>query len=92
MKEFLGKYKHWVIGAGVLLLLVCFFSDLNIFGYIKTQRRVNRLRSEVQRYERLIEDDSVFMHNLRHDDRFLEKYAREKHLMHAEGEQLFIIE
>lgn len=92
MKEFFKKYKKWVLGAAVFLLLVCFFSDLNIFGYIKTKGRVNRLHQEIERYEGIIAEDSIFMHHLRHDDRFLEKYAREKHLMHAEDEKLFIIE
>lgn len=92
MKDFFREYRKWILGALVLLLLVCFFADLNIFGYLKTSRRVNRLHQEIERYEAIIAEDSIFMHHLRNDDRFLEKYAREKHLMHAEDEQLFIIE
>lgn len=53
---------------------------------------MNNLNSEIERYEEIIAEDSVFMYNLKHDNRFLEKYAREKHLMHSEDEQLFIVE
>jgi cell division protein FtsB len=92
MKEFLRRYRLWVVSAGVLILLVCFFSDLNIFEYFATRRRVYRLQREIERYEEKITEDSLFMQRLRRDDEFLEKYAREKHLMHAEDEQLFIVE
>lgn len=92
MKEFLRKYKHWVIVAFLLLCLVCFFSDPNIFEFFRIRARVNNLNSEIERYEEIIAEDSVFMYNLKHDNRFLEKYAREKHLMHSEDEQLFIVE
>jgi cell division protein FtsB len=42
-------------------------------------------------YEELIARDSLFLEGLK-DDAFLEKYAREKHLMYADDEQLFVIE
>lgn len=91
-KEFLKKNVHWVGAALLLLLMVCFFSDVNIFGYFKTKRRVNNLHREMKHYRELIVEDSTFIYNLKTDDRFLEKYARERHLMHGESEQIFIIE
>ncbi len=92
MKEFLKKNAHWVGVAVLLLLMVCFFSDVNIFRYFKTKRRVDNLHREMEYYRERIAEDSTFIQNLRTDDRFLEKYARERHLMHAEDEQIFVIE
>ena len=92
MKEFLKKNAHWVGGAVLLLLMVGFFSDVNIFRYFKTKRRVDNLHREMEYYRERIAEDSTFIQNLRTDDRFLEKYARERHLMHAEDEQIFVIE
>ena len=92
MKEFLKKNAHWVGVAVLLLLVVCFFSDVNIFRYFKTKRRVDNLHREMEYYRERIAEDSTFIQNLRTDDRFLEKYARERHLMHAEDEQIFVIE
>lgn len=92
MKEFLKKNAHWVGVAVLLLLMVCFFSDVNIFRYFKTKHRVDNLHREMEYYRERIAEDSTFIQNLRTDDRFLEKYARERHLMHAEDEQIFVIE
>lgn len=92
MKEFLKKNAHWVGVAVLLLLMVCFFSDVNIFRYFKTKRRVDNLHREMEYYRERIAEDSTFIQNLRTDDRFLEKYARERHLMHAGDEQIFVIE
>ena len=91
MKERIKKYWHWGVVTLVFLWLLLFKSDLTLVGLIKTQTSVRRLRGEIERYQEQIEADSIFMERLK-DDEFLEKYAREKHLMHADDEQLFIIE
>lgn len=91
MKERIKKYWRWAAATVVFLVLVLFTSDLTLVGLIKTQTSVKRLRGEIERYREQIEADSIFMERLK-DDEFLEKYAREKHLMHAADEQLFIIE
>lgn len=91
MKSFLKKYWHWIVVTLVFLVLVLFTSDLTLVGLIKTQTSVKRLRGEIEHYRSQIEADSIFMERLK-DDEFLEKYAREKHLMHSKDEQLFIIE
>lgn len=91
MKERIKKYWRWVGATVVFLVLVLFTSDLTLVGLIKTQTSVKRLRGEIERYREQIEADSIFMERLK-DDEFLEKYAREKHLMHSKDEQLFIIE
>ena len=75
----------------IFLGAVLFGSDLTLVGLIKSQASVRRLRGEIEYYREQIAADSIFMEMLK-DDEFLEKYAREKHLMHAADEQLFIIE
>ena len=91
MKERIKKYWHWVVATVAFLVPVLFTSDLTLVGLIKTRISVGRLRGEVERYKEQIAEDSIFMERLKNDE-FLEKYAREKHLMHAADEQLFIIE
>lgn len=90
-KRFLRKYWHWVVAALVFLWSVFFWADLTIFGYFRTKSSLSQLKSEMSEYQAQIERDSLFLENLK-DDAFLEKYAREKHLMYADDEQLFIIE
>lgn len=91
VKRFLWKHWHWVLGAVVLLVSVCFFADLTIFGFFRTKSSVGQLKKEIAHYEESIKKDSIFLEQLK-DDAFLEKYARERHMMYADDEQLFIIE
>ena len=91
MKEKLRRYWHWVLATVVFLVLVLFVSDLSLVGLVRTKTSVRRLRGEIERYEEQIREDSIFIERLK-DDEFLERYAREKHLMHSKDEQLFIIE
>lgn len=91
LKERIKKYWLWGVATLVFLVFLLFKSDLTLVGLIKTQTSVKRLRSEIERYQEQIAADSIFMERLK-DDEFLEKYAREKHLMHSKDEQLFIIE
>ena len=80
-----------MLATVVFLVLVLFVSDLSLVGLVRTKTTVRRLRGEIERYEEQIREDSIFIERLK-DDEFLERYAREKHLMHSKDEQLFIIE
>ena len=91
MKSFLKKYWHWLLATVLFLVLVLFVSDLTLVGLIRTKSSVKRLHGEIERYKEQAQEDSIFIERLK-DDAFLEEYAREKHLMHAKEEQLFIIE
>ncbi|MBR5829674.1 MAG: septum formation initiator family protein [Tidjanibacter sp.] len=91
MKDFLKRYWHWVLVTVLFVVLVLFVSDLTVVNLVKTRISVSRLHGEIERYRDQIREDSLFMEALK-DDAFLEKYAREKHLMHSKDEQLFIIE
>ncbi len=91
MKEWLKKYWHWVLATILFLALVLFVSDLRLVDLISTKRSVRRLHREIERYEEQIREDSTYIEMLK-DDEQLEKYAREKHLMHAKDEVLFIVE
>lgn len=91
MKRFLRKYWYWIAVSLLFVGLILFGSDPTIFGFVRTKQSVKRLSREIERYELQIKDDSTFVKSIE-DDQFLEKYAREKHLMHAADEQLFIIE
>lgn len=91
MKEKLRRYWHWVLATVIFLVLILFLSDLSLVGLVKTKTSVRRLRGEIEHYKEQIREDSLFIEKLK-DDAFLERYAREKHLMHSKDEQLFIIE
>ena len=91
MKEWLKKYWHWVVVTTLFLVLILFVADLSLVDLARTKSSVRRLHREIERYEKQIREDSIYIEKLK-DDEFLEKYAREKHLMHAKDEVLFIVE
>ena len=91
MKEWLKKYWHWVVVTTLFLVLILFVADLSLVDLARTKSSVRRLHREIERYEEQIREDSIYIEKLK-DDEFLEKYAREKHLMHAKDEVLFIVE
>lgn len=91
MKEKFRKYWRWVLATTVFVVLVLFFGELTLVELVSTKRTVRRLHREIERYEEQIREDSTYIEMLK-DDEMLEKYAREKHLMHGADEQLFIVE
>ena len=91
MKEKLRRYWHWVLATVVFLVLVLFVSDLSLVGLVRTKTTVRRLRSEIERYEGQIREDSIFIERLK-DDEFLERYARERYNMQRQNERIYIIE
>lgn len=91
VKSFLKKYWYWIVATLFFVVAVLFFSNTKLPNYLKAKETVGRLHREIERYEAQIEEDSVFLENVKTDE-YLEKYAREKHLMHSADEQLFIVE
>lgn len=91
MKEWLKKYWHWVGVTALFLVLILFVYNLSVVELVQTKITVGKLHSEIERYDKQIREDSIYIERLK-DDEFLEKYAREKHLMHAADEMLFIVE
>lgn len=91
MKKFLKKYWHWVVVTLIPVVLILFKADLTLVGLVRTQRSVERLEDEIERYRSQIEEDSLFLESIK-DDEVFEKYVREHHLMHASGEEVFLVE
>ncbi len=82
-----GRYKVLAILV-VALVLVLFGRD--IVESIRLRGQIRELERRKAYYQNRIEEDSTLLENLRDRD-FLERYAREKYLMRAEGEEIYII-
>ena len=63
----------------------------NLLHAIQIQRQISLLKQERDRYQLKIEQDSIFLEQLRYDD-YLEEYAREKYRMQRPDEQVYIVE
>lgn len=87
--------KRYLWAKYVLVSLFAFsaivFGDYTIMDYVKLQTRGQLLQSEINKLEPKLQEDSLRLDELRHLGRGTEAIAREKYLMKAPGEQIFLI-
>lgn len=87
---FLSHYKYLiVIVVGTLMVGVV---DENSFRQrISYGLQINELKSEIERYNRQYEADAKRLRNLQHDPKGVEKIARERYLMKADDEDIYVL-
>ena len=88
MKKWLKKYWHWVVVTAIFLSLVLFRSSLTLVDLVRTRASVWRLHREIERYDKQIQEDSIYVERLK-GDAFLEKYGRQMDLYCAAMERVF---
>ncbi len=91
MKNFLRRYWHWVLVTVTVVVLAFVVADVPPHRLVQKRAEVRRLEREIADYQNRITADSLFLEELK-DDAELEKFAREKFYMHAEGEEVYLFE
>ncbi len=91
MKNFLRRYWHWVLVTVTVVVLTFVVADVPPHRLVQKRAEVRRLEREIADYQSQITADSLFLEELK-DDAELEKFAREKFYMHAEGEEVYLFE
>ncbi len=90
MKIQLGR-GFWMIVTVAVMAVTAYVVVRNLLHAIQIQRQISLLKQERDRYQLKIEQDSIFLEQLRYDD-YLEEYAREKYRMQRPDEQIYIVE
>lgn len=94
VRQWLGRVNPFVF-FGVLFLgymiLPPFSGQYSLWSQLKTQHRLRTLRSEHKKLQSEIEESRKKLEELQLHKDMLEKYAREKFLMKAEDEDLFLL-
>ncbi|NNE25916.1 MAG: septum formation initiator family protein [Saprospiraceae bacterium] len=85
-RSWLNKYSLAVVAFVVWL---AFFDKYNVFTQIKLSQSLNELAEKKSFYEMELEK-AIKERDIINSD--IEKYAREKYLMHKDNEQVIIIE
>jgi cell division protein FtsB len=83
--------NKYVLSLLVFIVWVGFFDRNNFVSQYKLNRELNRLEHEKNFYVDQIEKDSKARDDLVNNIDIIEKYAREKHLMKRENEDIFLI-
>ncbi|MDO4695784.1 septum formation initiator family protein [Porphyromonas sp.] len=81
----------FVVMAVIGLLLLLYPSDDSIFSQIEYSSQLKSMIKERDRLKKKIEEDHIKLDQLRFKREKLEKYARERFLMKAEDEDLYIL-
>ena len=82
--------RLFVITAVVFVVLLLFIDKNNILYGLSVRRKITALEKQKEYYLEKIAEDSTVLENLK-DDRYLEKFAREKYYMRRDGEMLYIV-
>jgi cell division protein FtsB len=83
-----NKYLLTIIIFVVWLLLL---DSNNLISRHKEMKNLRKLKSDREYYVKRIEEDKRKLHELRTDNRNLEKFAREQYRMKKPDEDLYII-
>ena len=94
--DWIGYSLPWLRNRYVLtslfgLVWVTFVSEIDLIYLFKSQRELNRLRTEVRHYEGQIVTTSQQLEALTANPDQLEKFAREHYFMKREHEDVFRI-
>ena len=83
-----NKYFLSLVGFSVWII---FFDQHNLVDRYKSKQRLNELKNDTVFYQEKIRKDRESMRLLKTNPQNLERYAREKYLMKAPDEEVFVI-
>jgi cell division protein FtsB len=99
MSKFTDFYKKYLAGLNKYWLVTIFFmavmflfGDSNLYNRFVYNEKIRSLESEINKYQKEIEQNKAKLHEILTDKDVLEKFAREEYLMKKENEDIFIFE
>ncbi len=87
-KIFRNKYLLAIIA---FILIILFFDDNNLIKRFKLIDETQELESQIEFYEKEIEESNRKFEELKTDSNNLEKFAREEFFMKKDNEDVYII-
>lgn len=85
---FLNKY---VIVLLIFVVVIVFFDDHNLISRFQTLRKTDRVKKQIEYYEKDIKDNRQKINELKAGGKSVEKFAREQYLFKKDNEDIFII-
>ena len=86
----LSHYKYLIVIV-IGLTLVGFADENSFLKLIQYQLHVNELKAEIQKYNVQHEVDTKKLNELKHNDKAIEKIARERYFMKADNEDIYVL-
>ena len=82
--------NKYLLTAFIFMVWISFFDRDNLLDRYYSLRQLHDIEEEKEQYKERIEEDSDNLKKLE-DPEYLEKFAREQHLMKKDNEDLFIV-
>jgi len=94
--RFIDKIPRFLRNRYILTIIIFFvwlllLDSNNLISRYKEMKNLRKLKSEREYYVQRIEEDKRKLHELKTDNRNLEKFAREQYRMKKPDEDLYII-
>ncbi len=83
--------NKYLLTAIIFLLWILLIDSNNLMARYREMRELHKLSTDKEYYTRRIESDRQKLHELKTDNRNLEKFAREQYHMKKPDEDLFIV-
>ncbi|MCF0244225.1 MAG: septum formation initiator family protein [Bacteroidaceae bacterium] len=88
--SFAGHNKYWIVlFFGVLI--VGFTGDNSVYQHWQYQKEIDQLQAEINNYNKRYTEDQNVLKSLQTDPYAITKIAREKYLMKADDEDIFVL-
>ncbi len=88
--NYIVKNKYWLTIVFFAVWFM-FFDQNNFISIIRYNNKISDLTKQKAELIETIKRDSIKLHQLKTDDKSLEKFAREEYFMHKPNEEVFVI-
>jgi cell division protein FtsB len=83
--------NKYILTIIIFLLWILLLDSNSLISRRKEMKNLRKLRADKEYYVQRIEEDKRKLHELKTDDRNLEKFAREQYRMKKADEDLYIV-
>ena len=90
-RRYMGLSVYQITVLLALIAMLFFFSDSSIQKRLKQESQIKDLQTQIELYQKQIEEDKEKLNELQSNKDDLEKFARENYFMKKEKEEIFII-
>ena len=87
--SFILHNKYWIV-VFFGILIVGFTGDNSILQHLEYQNEIDNIESEINNYNKIYEESQHTIKMIQTDPHAITKIAREKYLMKADDEDIFV--
>ena len=91
MLKLIRNSRFWMAVFVAVVAVLAFFDCRDMERRTQIDEKIRELEVQKKYYQERIEEDSTTLYRILNDDAFLEKYARDHHLMKRDRDVVFII-